>query len=203
MNYTEIKQAAIDYSDRYDSDTSSIIDTMIKIVESRVNRALRTRKMTVRAQLTLSVADQRYIGLPSDFRGQRDIQVAATGGNHTLRYINPEQMNGFSNVTTDLIYYTIINDQLQVTPPQDIGEIIEIIYYQEVSNLNSGAPNNWLSDGYSDCYIFGLMAEISAYAKDAEAFTIWDGRFEKTVGEIEFEDQKDRWSGTPMQVRVG
>lgn len=202
MTYDEIKALGILYSDRQDDDTAAAIDGFLRIVEARVNKKLKTMKMTNRA--TVSTTDgQRYYGLPVGFSGFRDIQISVNGSVKTAHYINPEMMNGYQNITTGLIYYTIIDDQLQITPPQATDDKIEIVYYVTVPPLTSSASTNWLSDTNPDCYTFGLMVEISSYAKDGDAKALWEDRFIESIGDIELDDFQTRWSGTPLQIRVG
>ena len=63
MNYADIVDLALSYSDRQDSEVVDRMDQFIKIMESRTNRALRTFDMSIRAQLVM-VPGQFYYGLP-------------------------------------------------------------------------------------------------------------------------------------------
>ncbi len=87
-------------------------------------------------------------------------------------------------------------------PPTNVG-IMEITYYQRVPALTVAAPNNWVSDDNPECYIFGLLVEITSFAKDADAMAIWQGRFAESIADIEIDDQRTRWSGTPLQIHLG
>lgn len=212
MNYTEIKETALNYADRQDSEVIDNIDNFLKIVESRVNKLLKVQKQTMRTKV-LTVADQEYYGLPDDFGGLRDIEVSDFAGDtrNTLRYLNPEQMNSAAsqsdlnrsgNIKSQAGYYTIIANQLQIYPPQD-GLVLEIIYYQNIAPLTEASPTNWLSDSNPDCYIFGLLTEINAFVKDAATSGLWDGRFKTALAEITKDDKDTRWSGTPLSIRIG
>lgn len=209
MDYTEITDLALAYSDREDEDVTDKIDGFLKITESRINRALRVAKMSVRSIIGV-IAEEAYYGLPADFGGLRDIEWSTSeSAKKTMTYRNPEQMNNFTflDASGDTgrvagMYYTLIAQQIQIWPPQAEGNI-EIVYYQKLPALTESDPNNWLSDGDPDAYIFGLLVEISSYVKDKDAATLWDGRFKESVEAIVDEDAKDRWSGTPLKVMVG
>jgi len=200
MQYTEIKSAALGYADRKDAETIDMMDTFLRIVEARINRKLNTQKMTARATLN-TVVDQEYYGLPNDFTGLRDIQLNSDDKVSTMAYLNPEQMNDMSGYTTPhSIYYTIINQQLQIYPTQENSEI-EIVYYQNVPQLDDSNTTNWLSEFNPDCYIFGLLVEISSFVKDAQSMMAWEQRFISSVNDIELEDDASRWSGSMLLIR--
>ena len=207
MNYNDIVELALSYADRQDLEVTSKMDSFLKIVEARINRVLTVRKMALRTQLIM-VKDQEYYGLPSDFVGLRDIEIQNVddaNARTTLHYKSPEQMNEASRNrnSIDGIYYTIIADQLQVIPPQD-GAILEIIYYQALPPLNNtSTQENWLSLSNPDCYIFGLLVEISSFVKDVAAKELWDARFQQELASIVNDDAINRWSGTALQVRLG
>lgn len=222
MNYTEITELALSYADREDDEVTSRIDQFLLLVESRINRKLKTLDMSARSvvDLTTTDPDQKYFQLPDDFGGLRDIQVNRTDGNgdetsvRTLGYVNPEQMNNLENSGAQVgdqtgrkIFYTIIARQIQIYPPQEPvapnGGTLEITYYQRVPPLTVDDPNNWISDEFPDAYIHGLLVEISSYTKDVNAFGIWKGRFDESLEEIRSEDEENRWSGTPMTIKVG
>lgn len=214
MNYTEITDLALAFSDRSnDTEVLANIDNFILLVESRINRKLKTLDMSARSIIDLVAnPDQEYFQLPSDFGGLRDIEVnfstgSTPGKRKTLVYLNPEQMNNLISASTDgvgitKIFYTLIARQVQVWPTQSNGNL-EIVYYQRVPNLNIADPNNFISDEFPDTYIHGIVQEISAFAKDVDAFKIWKGRFDEALGEIQLEDSENRWSGTPLTAKVG
>jgi len=81
------------------------------------------------------------------------------------------------------------------------GKIIEIVYYQKLVPLTSLATTNWLSASHPDVYTFGLLVEISSFVKDAEAKALWDARFMDAVAAIQTDDDRIRWSGTPLTIR--
>lgn len=205
MNYTEIKELVLAYSDRQDAEVINNLDNFITITEARVNRELTVQKMAVEAKVNC-VKDQINYGLPADFAGMRSISIKdpdAIAG-ITAKYLSPEQMNnvGLYNNDTTAIYYSIIADQLQIRPSQ-VDKIMQMVYYQSLPNLTSNDATNWLAESSPDVYIFGILVEISSFVKDAEAKAIWDERFKEALSSIISDDSTSRWSGTAMQVRLG
>ena len=98
-------------------------------------------------------------------------------------------------------YYTVIADQLQICPPNG-DDLLEMVYYQLVPPLIEDADTNWLTNKHPDTYIFGLCAEMAAFAKDAEMFTAYDSRFKESLANITQDDQVTRWSGPSLRVQI-
>lgn len=205
MNYNEIKDLALSYADRKDSGTISRMDDFLRVTESRINKALKTQKMSVRAVLQ-TVDKQEYYSLPPDYSGLRDIELRSTLHSRdrcTLQYMSPEQLNNRSASPGDQVYYTLIANQIQIMPPRPTGEILEIIYFRKVPPLTPSESENWVSVSDPDLYLFGLLVEISSFLKDANASAMWDARFAQCLEAIQSDDLDNRWSGTALQIRVG
>jgi len=203
MEYNDIKELALSYADREDAEVTEKVDSFLRIVEARMNRFLRVRKMSSRAVLVTD-EDQEYYGLPSDFNGLRDVVLRDTLDSKTrttMQYLNPEQMNSITADHTGA-YYAIIGNQLQIRPAQE-NKILEITYFQRIVELDSINTSNWMSEDYPDAYVFGLMVEISSFTKDAEAAVMWEQRFNAAMVAIETTDIKNRWSGTSLRMING
>ena len=206
MNLKDIKTAAQAYCDRYDEELVSAMPAFIKVVEGKINNALRTGDQSIRSQIYLE-RDNEYYGLPSDWGGARDVEILEPGKQHgrTLTYLAPEEMNKLSRHPGRPYprhnYYTIIANQIQVAPPTD-NEILEIVYYQRLPALENDNDSNWLTVKNPDAYIFGLCTEISAFAKDGIAYESYKNRFAESLIDITMEDQVTRWSGPALRVQV-
>lgn len=119
-------------------------------------------------------------------------------GGMTLIYVNPEQMNG-TNRRERQRYYTVIANQIQVSPPTD-NQVLEVVYYQTVPPISNDTDTNWLTEKHPDAYIFGLCAEICAFAKDATGFELYRNRFMESLMGIAQDDQVTRWSGPSLRT---
>ena len=207
MNLKEITTAAQAYCDRYDEELVTSIPSFLKVVEGKINNALRVGDQSIRAQIYLE-RDNEYYGLPSDWGGARDVEILHEGKQHgrTLTYLAPEEMNKVSrqpnrSFTGRHNYYTIIANQIQIAPPSD-NEILEIVYYQRLPALENDTDTNWLTEKNPDAYIFGLCTEISAFAKDVASYETYKARFAESMIDITMEDQVQRWSGPALRVQI-
>ena len=205
MNLKEITTAAQAYCDRYDEELVTSMPSFLKVVEGKINNALRVGDQSIRAQIYLE-RDNEYYGLPSDWGGARDVEILHQGQQHgrTLTYLAPEEMNKLSRKNGGRNrhnYYTIIANQIQVAPPSD-NEILEIVYYQRLPALEGDSDTNWLTEKNPDAYIFGLCTEISAFAKDVASYETYKARFAESMIDITMEDQVQRWSGPALRVQI-
>ena len=79
---------------------------------------------------------------------------------------------------------------------------LEVVYYQTVLPLTADNSSNWLSEKNPDAIIFGLCAEMAAFAKDDVLFGIYDARFKESLTMITRDDDVTRWSGPALRVQV-
>ena len=202
MNYKDIVVASQAYTDRYDAEMAVTIPAFTKVVEAKINNALRTGDQSVRAQIWLRSGEE-YYGLPCDWGGARDVEILHKGEQHgrTLVYLAPEEMNKLTRQHGEHNYYTIIAGQIQVAPPAD-NQVLEVVYYQRLPELKEDDDTNWLTEKNPDAYIFGLCTEISAFAKDPMQFEVWKQRFNEAMIDITREDQITRWSGPALRTQV-
>lgn len=206
MNYKEIVDAAQAYTDRYDQELADTMPAFTKVVEGKINNALRTGDQSVRAQIWLQ-RGQEYYSLPCDWGGARDVEILHEGEQHgrTLVYLAPEEMNKLSRENNSdrsrHNYFTIIAGQIQVAPPTD-NERLEVVYYQRLPALENDTDTNWLTEKNPDAYIFGLCTEISAFAKDTMGYESYKMRFQEAMMDITMEDQVTRWSGPALRAQV-
>jgi len=204
MNYSEVVAAVQAYSDRSDSATIANMDVFLRMVEARVNRALRNEEMCIQYDIP-TVQDQASYDLPADYAGMRSISLETDGAITPLAYINPEltdwQVDNESY--DDVVYYTIRSKKLVLSKvPGDALSNIRINYFKKVPELTSTDTTNWLSEMHPDAYVNGAMVEVSAFVKNVEAASAWDARFNVSVAEIIASNWGDKWSGTPMVMMV-
>lgn len=207
MNYKEIVDAAQAYTDRYDDEMKSVVPAFTRVVEGKINNALRTGDQSVRAQLWLQRYEEFY-SLPCDWGGAREVEVLVPGEQYgrTLTYLAPEEMTKISRKNDSSTrsrhnYYTIVAGQIRIAPPGD-GDVLEITYYQRLPPLMEDTDSNWLTEKNPDAYIFGLCTEICAFAKDDVAFAGYQQRFMDSLIDITQEDQVTRWSGPALRVQI-
>lgn len=204
MNYSDIKSLALNYADRLDdAEVTSSFDSMLRLVEAKINRVLQVRGQTKRAYIQTE-ADKDIYALPPDFAGMRTltIKVNQTDSNGTIAtYRTPEMFSLLVSANAEEFMYTIFGNNIQISPKYD-SQYLEMLYYSRVIPLSATATQNFISDSYPDAYIFGALVEINSFVKDFESASAWDGRFKQVLDEMDFESSKDQWSSPSLQIKV-
>lgn len=209
MIHNEIVDAVKAYSDRQDIDVAANVQTFILMAEARINRLLRIREQTRRVY-TDSIQGREFYSIPSDFNGMRIVSFnsgAVDGSDSTpynMHFVTPEQLVEMQN-NSDIervIYYTILDNQLQIHRPLPPNGKIEMVYYCKVPPLNEKNPTNWMSEESPDAYIAGVVAEIELFVKNYEVAKLWDDRLTRCIDEIKTNDIGTRWTGSSLTMRI-
>lgn len=207
MNYTEIKDMALGYADRQDTDITGKMDLFLKMVESRINRALETQTMITTVQ-TVLVDNVFEYTLPTGFLSIKDIKVVNTDNenySYPLEMASPERVTTFRLDGSDQRIFAILGNTVQIcSNPYDatLNLVLEISYYQRLAALTNTSTTNWISTNHPDAYIFGLMVEINSYVKDADATMLWENRFNGVLSDITSQDIRHLWSGPTLKIKV-
>lgn len=222
MNFNEIKSAVSDWLARNDIDVQA--DRFVEFAENRINRALKIRHQeTSIAEL---IKDDGTVEVPDDFdqwrtvfvypgtpglvlvdafvvntRNRGDISFAAVADTMTeMRVDSPENMwrRYPPSVSGRPCYLTRVGDQFYVGPKPDGNYTLAGYYYRNFPRLSETEPTNWLSDNNSDAYVFGALAEASAYIKDEKQYLYWNSRFELVLNELQAESELEKHAGSSL-----
>ena len=210
MDYNQIVLAAKAYADRNDIEVNANIDNFILLAEAKINRVLKTAGQSKRVY-TASLDYREFYTLPDEYNGMRTIHFNSgavdSENSDTIQmfYITPEQVVDMQQRAEygDKLYFTIINNQVQVVPCLPSGGTIEMVFYRKVPNLSATNTENWASIDHPDIYISAITAEIELFAKNYDAATLWNSRLLSCIDEIDNNDVDNRWAGNTMTIKVG
>ena len=209
MTYQDLIDAARAYADRNDIEVDANIDVFVIMAESRINRVLKTAKQSHR-MYTRAIGNQEYYSLPPDYNGMRTIQIntgevdADDSSTKTINYITPIAMAAMQEVgeAGDKLYYTIVNNQIQVFPTLPHGGTIEMVHYRRLIHINKENPTNWMTLDHPDIYLAGLIAEIESFVKNYDAAQLWDSKMTRQIEELRLDDQESLWAGGSLVTRT-
>ena len=203
-NYTELKDAIADWLDR--SDLTARIPDFIALAEARVSRELRIRAMETRANMN-AVGGTKYYALPSDYLQMRNFQLN-TNPTTPLEYITPEMLDRLygSDTTGKPKAYTLIGDEIQLSPIPDSTYVVEMAYYAKFEALGDGTggtvTSNWLTANAPDILLYGALIEAEPFIKNDERIQLWLTAYKEAVDKLQKADDRDRHSGSTMRVRT-
>jgi hypothetical protein len=156
------------YAPRYDRAT--------KFFENVVNRRLRVLPMQTVAMLTTL---NGQVALPADYILWRAV-LYNDDPDQPLDYVHPAHLK---QRTTKL--FTIEGDTFKTNPVDDTVGIYGFHYFQKIPTIIGGElDTNWLLDRHSDAYLFGVLTELFAFARNVEAATLWKQRRDEVFQEI-------------------
>ena len=210
MDYTEITGLARDYSDRKnDPEVLAAVDSFLRIIEAKINRRLAVQKAIDTKNIKL-YANQAFYDLPLDCLSIADLYFKSLIDDKkrvTLEYRPPAKLNDHTREGDKREFYTIIGNRIRISPipNEDFAAqfTLGVDFYLRVAPLTRENPSNYISVFNIDCYLFGMMAEINAFVKDAEAFILWDNRFNTVIDEIDVQNVKVKTGGGPQVMRLG
>ena len=197
--FAELKTAAANWLDR--SDLTSRIPEFITLAEARFNRVLRIRDMEAVSTSISTVAGTREYSLPTRFVQMKEFHLT-TDPLTPLSYITPEMMTrmqaGSSKSKPQV--YTIIADNVRLGPSPDAVYTTSMLYYQAFAALSDAATTNDMLTNNPDVYLYGTLLEAEPFIMNDERVPLWLAAFEKAVGDIQNQDNKDRHSGSQLRV---
>ena len=201
--FTELKDAVADWLDR--SDLTARIPDFITLAEARISRDLRIRPMEVRSIMYTS-SGQKYFNLPGGYLQMRNIQLN-TNPTQPLEYITPEMLDRLygSNTTGKPRAYTLIGDEIQLSPIPDAAYELEMAFYEKFTALGDGTSGtvttNYLTKNAPDVLLYGALMEAEPFIKNDERLAVWLNGYSNAVDKLQKADQQDRHSGSAMRVR--
>lgn len=210
MIYSGLVDAAKAYCDRVDLEVNQNVRVFVLMAEARINRTLKVTEQTNRVY-TKTMDGKEFYSLPDEFNGMRVVHYNTGGVDKPdsetiqLHHVSPEQMISLqeSQYQEQQLYYTVINNQLQLHRTLPNGGTIEMVMYRKVPPLSDSNPSNWMSADHPDIYLAGISAEIEMFVKNYDAAKLWDDRMTRAIEELKDNDATNRWSGNAMVMRVG
>jgi len=198
--YTELKSAVADWLNR--DDLAAVVPTFIALAETSMERALRTRKMLVRANATL---DTQYSQVPSDFLEIRSMKITSSSPIQPMYAQTIEAMDDLdakSPGTGKPVYFCVIGDEIRVHPAPSGNYTTELAYYAKLDKLSASVATNWILTSHPDAYLYGALLQAAPYLKDDERVGVWSGLYVAAIEAIKTADERAASSGGALVTRT-
>ena len=197
--FAELKTAAANWLDR--SDLTDRIPEFISLAEARFNRVLRIRDMeTVSTAISTSAGTREY-SLPTGFVQMKEFHLT-TDPITPLAYITPEMMSrmwaGSSKPKPQV--FTIIADNVRLGPNPDAVYTTSMLYYKKFTALSASNTTSGMLTNNPDVYLYGTLLEAEPFIMNDERVALWATAFKQAIDDIQFQDNKDRHSGSQLRV---
>ena len=75
-----------------------------------------------------------------------------------------------------------------------------MLYYKTFTALSDSSTTSDMLTNNPDVYLYGTLLEAEPFIMNDERVPLWLAAFEKAVGDIQNQDNKDRHSGSQLRV---
>ena len=198
--YTELKSAVADWLNR--DDLAAVVPTFIALAETSMERALRTRKMLVRANATI---DTQYSAVPSDFLEIRSMKITSSSPIQPM-YAQTigamDDLDAKNPGTGKPVYFCVVGNQIRVHPAPSGNYTAELAYYSTINKLSASVASNWILASHPDAYLYGALLQAAPYLKDDERAGVWSGLYVAAIEAIKTADERAASSGGALVTRT-
>ena len=197
--FAELKTAAANWLDR--SDLTDRIPEFIALAEARFNRILRIRDMETVSTAISTVGGTREYSLPTGFVQMKEFHLT-TDPITPLSYITPEMMSRTwaGSTTAKPQVFTIIADNVRLGPGPDAVYTTSMLYYKTFTALSTDNTTSDMLTNNPDVYLYGTLLEAEPFIMNDERVALWATAFKQAIDDIQFQDNKDRHSGSQLRV---
>lgn len=200
MNYSQLKSTIADFLNR--SDLTAVIPTFIELTEAQMERALRVRQMIGRSTASI---DTQYSAVPADFLEAKTLKITSANPIQPLQFLTPEQMDDRDQINSNAPgmpkYFTIIGNQIRVSPTPDATYTAELVYFAKLTKLSDSVTTNWILTSSPDAYLYGSLMQAAPYLKDDERVAVWGTLYNTAIEALKTADQNASASGL-IKARV-
>lgn len=198
-SYSDLTTAAANWANR--ADLTSRIPEFIALAEAKMNRRLRTIDMVTK-NATFSITGE-YVAVPTSFGGVKTFYLN-TAAKAVLEWATDDYItNNFPSGTGQPEVYNVQGSNFRFGPTPGATYSSTLVYYLAVPALTGSATTNWMITSHPDAYLYGVMAELSAYLKDNVAAQGWVQAMYQVLDEIKGNSNKSTWGTAPIVTRPG
>jgi hypothetical protein len=203
--YTNLQVEIADYLAR--DDLNSKIPTFIALCEAKLNRELYVRQMEQRSTVIIDTTsdEPEFISLPSDFQSMRSIRLKSTNLRSRLEFKTgvamDEHQTQIGNVSGEPRYFTIVGDEIELSPAPDDAYTIEMVYRKTIPSLVDN-DTNWLLTLAPDVYLYGALLEATPYTKDDNRIQVWAAGFSSALDSLNRLGMASSFNAGPLQIQV-
>ena len=202
LTYDALKLSIAGWLNR--TDLTARIPDFITLLEARINRDIRWRKMIVRDVVIAPSIDEIYENLPSDFLELKEIRFN-TNPPVEPEYCTPSRLNRLRalnpTATGTPRFYTITGQQIVFDRLATGGPELEIASYVKFPVLEENTQTTLLLIEHPDIYLYGSLLQAEPYLKNDERLQVWATLYGNAVDSLESADKKAETSPGPLVAR--
>lgn len=193
--YSELQDAIVLYAFRQgDTEFAAMCPTFIALCESRVNKALRVRRMESSATITMTGGEGT---LPDDYLQYRE--VLANGPNvYPLRATDPNTGQGDYPLTDYPAYFSVIGNKIKTFPGSTVD--LTLKYFAKIPALADDNTTNWLLEHSPDVYLYGSLMEAAPFMMDDARIATWAQFYEGAMTLLRQDEEMAKYARSSSRV---
>lgn len=201
--YADLKDTVADFLNR--ADLTSVIPTLIALMESAFNKDTRAR---VRDAVTIlaGTASTELVDLPADFLEMKIYRIPASTRNYAgLQFVTSFQMAEYRQdyvSAAEPLFFSIVGKQLRLLPTPGATYTTEMEYYAKVPALSDTVTTNWLLTNHPEIYLYGTLAQAEPYLKNDDRLATWMGLYDRAMDALKLANERAMYSGSPLRMRT-
>lgn len=170
MNYTELYNSIIDFTENTDDTFTSNISTFVENTEDRIYNSVLIP--VLRKNVTGSAtAGNKYLTCPSDYLAPYELAAVNGDGSGGYTYLLQKDVSFVrqnypdpSYQDTPQYYCQFDNNTFILAPTPDQSYSMELHYYYYPESIVT-AGTTWVGDNFPMCLLYGALVEANIFLK--------------------------------------
>lgn len=167
MNYTDLRQSIIDFTESTDTTFVDNIDTFIQNTEDRIYNSVLIPDLRKNVTGNMTV-NNKYLSCPSDFLSPYELAVIANSNYEYLLLKDVsfvrQSYSDPSSTGTPKYYCQFDANTFIVGPTPDQSYNVELHYYYYPQSIVT-AGTTWLGENFPMCLLYGALGEANVFLK--------------------------------------
>lgn len=223
-NYRQLKDAVATWLNRKDSATINNIPMFINFAEKTFTRLVKLPYYEARNTFTVT-EEFNYVIIPPDFLSAKHVMVNGKPYNRAdvetfMRLKNMDNLGSYQgtsvgNSSEDAnlalsnqagstssreYFFTRIGEQMHFLPTPKVGDVIEIIYAQDIPEMqfDTDQPYNLLIA--PDVMLYLALRHAAIFIRDNEQEQYWMAKAQEAADAMNRQLEEAEWSGSALVV---
>ena len=192
MNYTQLSDALVAYTENSSSEFATQIPVFVKQAEQRIYNTIQFPSL--RKNVTgITTASNKYLQCPVDFLSVYSLAVIDNSG--AYEYMLNKDVNfirqAYPNPTDTAIprYYALFgprsDDEKELSfilgPTPDASYNVELHYFYYPESIVT-ASQTWLGDNFDSVLLYGALVEAATYMKqEQDLLTLYNAKYNEAL----------------------
>ena len=183
MNYTQLKQSIIDYTENTDTEFETVIPTFVQLAEQRIYNSVLIPNLRRNVSAN-AYANNRYLETPTDFLSTYEMMIVDEDGAYwpmlqkEVSYMRQSYPD--PTYTARPQYYAFFDDNtFYLAPTPDQAYTVELHYYYYPESIVTNGTS-WLGDNFEMVLLYGALVEAAAFMKaDGDIIANYGAQYDK------------------------